>query len=215
MNSSTFLFFWLTVGYGVVLYGSSIQAVQPWGNRRVLSLSTALVMGWPFVMAALLVVLARRSWRRRWREAAVAIVLLAASVAEVLWFSEVNWWFRRRAVERAIIRARPVVEAIRQYEREHKGAPASLYVLVPKYLLEVPTTGMGAFPNFEYVLERWRRQTAPAGTPMPIVDPWYLRVSMPLAMSWDELLYYPSQRYPGRDKGVTVSRVGEWAYIHE
>jgi len=48
--------------------------------------------------------------------------------------------------------ARPVVEAIRKYEKEFRAFPDSLEVLVPKYLGAVPTTAMG-WTGYELLYE--------------------------------------------------------------
>jgi hypothetical protein len=103
-----------------------------------------------------------------------------------------------------------LVGAIGRYERDNGRPPDSLAVLVPKYLSQVPGTGMGAYPNYEY--ERTSENTDPrvkqAG--------WELRVpcsSDPL--NWDVFFYWPTRRYPTFIYGGSVKRIGEWAYVDE
>ena len=75
-------------------------------------------------------------------------------------------------------------------------------------LAEVPTTGIGAFPEFLYETGdsagRYRG------------NPWVLIVTPPNhPIGFDTLMYFPRQDYPARGYGGSVERVGAWGYVHE
>lgn len=44
----------------------------------------------------------------------------------------------------------PLISALRAYQRDHGRYPERLSALVPDYLPRIPTTGLAAFPKFEY-----------------------------------------------------------------
>jgi len=61
------------------------------------------------------------------------------------------YWVKRRdeKIERVAERGQPIVDAIKAYEKE-RPPPSSLDELVPDYLDSVPTTAIGAWPEFYY-----------------------------------------------------------------
>jgi hypothetical protein len=63
-------------------------------------------------------------------------------------------------VSRIIERGAPLVKAIQAYEADTGKPPASLQVLVPRYLVAIPTTGLDASPDYRYDVNqeprRWR-----------------------------------------------------------
>lgn len=106
-------------------------------------------------------------------------------------------------------RAKPLVAAIHQYEREHHAPPETLKALVPRYLPKIPSTGMRAYPGFVYLTGADCRQRYHE-------NPWALFVATPLGfVNGDCLLYFPRQNYPERGYGGSLERVGDWAYVHE
>jgi hypothetical protein len=107
------------------------------------------------------------------------------------------------------IRAKPLVAAIHQYERDHHTPPESLRDLVPEYLPAIPTTGMGAYPEFQYLTGANCRHWY-------LDNPWMLSVSTSIGfMNWDRILFFPRQNYPERGFSGTLERVDDWAYVHE
>ncbi len=107
------------------------------------------------------------------------------------------------------IRAKPLVAAIHQYEQDHHAPPESLQNLVPEYLPAIPSTGMGAYPEFQYSTgANCRRRNHE--------NPWTLSVLTSIGiLNWDRLLYFPRQNYPEHGYSGTLERVGDWAYVHE
>lgn len=67
----------------------------------------------------------------------------------------------REDIGGVIDRAAPLVRAIHAYVADQGHPPPALGALVPKYLPGLPTTGLAAFPSFEYDVgpddpHRWR-----------------------------------------------------------
>jgi hypothetical protein len=105
----------------------------------------------------------------------------------------------------AAIRARPLVEAVKRYEREIGTPPPTLETLVPKYLAAVPD---GLPP-----LEIYAAQDAPARYDG---NRWVLTALVPTGIiNWDQFLYFPNQNYPAAGYGGWLERIEEWAYVHE
>ena len=96
------------------------------------------------------------------------------------------------------VRSRPVLAAIEAFQRRQGRPPETLEALVPDYLHAVPTTGMGAFPEYLYS----SGQSASC--------PW--RLSVPVGatpLAWESLVYCPSQsRPPGTSFDGWVLDVG-------
>ena len=105
-------------------------------------------------------------------------------------------------------RSRTLVSAIQQFETKYGKPPYKLEQLVPEFLPAVPKTGMGAYPNYEYLVVK--DQTAYEG------NPWVLKVQTPGGgLNWDMFLYLPKQNYPQAGYGGVLERIEDWAYVHE
>lgn len=147
-------------------------------------------------------------WLRSWR-AWAACRLLWALVFLPCWYegqklSIANW---RAALDRTIERSEPLIQAILDFERQHGRPPASLGELVPEFIPEVPTTGIGGHPRYRYVVGQPERYDG---------NPWALVVTPPqLIMGFDTFLYLPRQNYPRFGYGGSLQRIGTWAYVHE
>jgi len=103
-------------------------------------------------------------------------------------------------------RSQPLIAVLRSYEQHHGRPPESLSKLVPEFIPAVPTTGMGAYPNYEYL------------TPATDYDnnPWILRVFTPtVGINFDQFLYFPLTNYPSKGYGGVLRRIGDWAYVFE
>jgi hypothetical protein len=106
-------------------------------------------------------------------------------------------------------RARPLITAIEQYERDHSTPPDSLHDLVPDYLPNVPSTGMMAYPEFRYHSGNQAKEEYDG-------NPWALSIYTPSGgINFDMMLYFPNQNYPDRGYGGSLERLGDWAYVHE
>lgn len=110
---------------------------------------------------------------------------------------------RMNGFEQLGIRTKPLIVAIEKYEREKRDAPHELGDLVPDYLPAIPSTGIGAYPKYEFTRLKDER------------DRWQLTVSCSVGFfNWDEFFYLPSKKYEHR-YGGWIEPVGDWAYFHE
>ncbi|HBN10055.1 MAG TPA: hypothetical protein DD435_15920 [Cyanobacteria bacterium UBA8530] len=60
------------------------------------------------------------------------------------------WPVRYWGLERASHRADPLISALERFTKEQGRPPAKLSELLPRYIREIPTTGLPAYPTFKY-----------------------------------------------------------------
>lgn len=114
---------------------------------------------------------------------------------------------RINAFRRLAERSEPLVAAIRAYEERYGKPPESLEALVPEFISSVPTTGMGAYPKYQYELTNKANQHG---------NPWIITIFTPSGgINFDQFMYWPLTNYPARGYGGWIERVGDWAYVHE
>ena len=142
----------------------------------------------------------------------VAAVVLGASATYLVVAVACMWiggYVRMRAFGELADRSDSFVAAIKDFERDRGRPPQTLAELVPAYVPAIPSTGMGAYPDYEYV----------AGTEAESRfhgNPWVLWVDTPSGgINWDMFIYYPRQNYPSNAHGGWLERVKQWAYVHE
>lgn len=88
----------------------------------------------------------------------------------------------RADIDRVIERGAPLVKAIHAFQADVGHPPTNLGALVPKYLPTIPTTGLDAFPSFEY-------HVGPD-------DPHWWRLSVSVeSLGFRHMRYDPSRRY--------------------
>lgn len=115
---------------------------------------------------------------------------------------------KQRPLEQVMLRAEPLIAAIRKFEAQHGRPPPSLDKLTPDYLTTIPTPGIGTAPTFHYLLTGERSEMAD--------NAWMLEVRPPVAgIGFDVFIYMPNQNYPKRGWGGVLERMGTWAYVHE
>ena len=114
---------------------------------------------------------------------------------------------RMNAFHRLAERSKPLVDAVRAYEEKHGRPPASLEALVPEFIASVPTTGMKAYPKYEYAVVTNANDHG---------NPWIITIFTPSGgINFDQFMYWPLTNYPARGYGGWIERVGDWAYVHE
>ncbi len=109
----------------------------------------------------------------------------------------------------------PLITAIEAYELDHAGEPpASLDDLVPKYIADVPHTGIGCYPNYILLLP----DDIPSWYPK---SRWILEVQTSRGfIDGDSLYFLPDQNYddtPMRES-VTLMPLGDgrdWGFFNE
>ena len=105
-------------------------------------------------------------------------------------------------------RSMPLVRAIESYYQHHGRPPNALQDLVPAYIREVPSTGLGAYPQYRLLI----------GDQAAYFErnPWVLLVDTPSGgINFDVMAYFPRQNYPEVGLSGWWERVGQWAYLHE
>lgn len=117
---------------------------------------------------------------------------------------------RTKQFEDLADRSRPLIAAISRFEKDHGRPPSKLDVLVPGYIKEVPHTGMGAYPDYEYKIS-----TLEPG-PDHLEASWELSVPCSVGFAnWDIFYYLPTEKYPNYNYGGYIEPIKNWAYVHE
>ena len=183
-------------------------AVSPWGSGALLW--AGMLFALPAMLAlisfvACPIALVFRRVRR------VALVLLLCSFAFFAAFivaARIGDRVRMRAFERLAERSAPLVQAIRAYEQKNGRPPDTLQNLVPEFISSVPSTRMGAYPEYRFITGE--RATNYNG------NPWMLYVYTPGGgINFDQFMYFPLQNYPTQGYGGVLERIRDWAYLHE
>lgn len=134
------------------------------------------------------------------------------------------WWsYRKQALSDTIASARPVIEAIREYARDHGHPPSALADLVPKYMPQVPTPKGPTRHGWVY----WGGGDVKQGIGhMHTMDPeageWAIGIAVERGFNFelfyslgDYFVYHPPGRYSKHAYGGVLERVNEWGYYHE
>jgi hypothetical protein len=157
-------------------------------------------------LALLPIALIGLAFRKTWRLAAITALGCVTYCAGFGIGGRLRDEIRREAFHQLATRSRPLIAAIRDFEKKYGRPPASLEALVPEFVPSVPTTGMGAYPKYEYR----------TGSTNDFGNPWVLAVSTPSGgINFDRFLYFPLTNYPPRGYGGWLERIEDWAYVHE
>ena len=106
-------------------------------------------------------------------------------------------------------RSEPLIQAIEKFNIENGRPPDHLTDLVPKYIANIPGTGMMAYPEYQYFVgdDAMNRY---------VNNPWALEVNTPSGgINFDIMLYFPNGNYPKTGYGGSLEIVNKWAYVHE
>lgn len=161
------------------------------------------------VLVAVPLYLTRLVLNRNPQLAAFVLLLSALFVPSLMYGILLGRHVRMEGMRHFAQRNNPIISAIYEFEKENQGPPKSLDDLVPKYLDEIPTTGMAAYPEYEY-------HTGQEARDQYQDNPWALSVFTPSGgINFDMMLYLPRQNYPERGYGGSLERIGDWAYVHE
>ena len=194
--------------FSQLLLGSPIDSRISILFNQCMIMGTALLflLGMVIVIGSLLALLFKSI-----RHKALKTLLISLSSAVFMFggvlFSSI---IRTKQFEDLAERSRPLIAAISRFEKEHGRPPAKLDGLVPKYISEVPNTGMGAYPKYEY-----NASTAEPG-PDHLAASWELSVPCSVGfLNWDIFYYLPTEKYPEHDYGGFIQPIKNWAYVHE
>jgi type II secretory pathway pseudopilin PulG len=151
------------------------------------------------LLVSLIVAYFSRSGGRYWLLAICAVSLLVIITFRVL--PSVQWSVRRTGFERAAKNGTTLIHAIDAYINENGKPPKTLESLVPKHVSEITSTGLFAYPEFEY---------APSNQ-----HTYELRIECGEGLNWDRFFYWPDQNYPNGTYKREYERIGDWCYWHE
>jgi len=183
-------------------------AVAPFGSATILWLQMFIIL--PFMAALLALVIAPfLLFDRRRRPFAVRSLIASAVLAvAVLVGIQVGGHVRMAAFHTLAERSTPLIQAIRSYEARHSTPPPELAALVPEFLPAIPSTGMAAYPRYEYhVGEKAAHYDG---------NPWVVVVFTPSGgINFDTFMYFPLQNYHKTGYGGSLERISDWAYVHE
>ncbi len=180
--------------------------VSPNGTRGFLFPGILFVIPWLLSVPALVVALIGLAFRKH-RKGAAAVALSALAYFASFPASErIGYKVRMQAFHKLADRSKPLVDAIRSFDRKYGKPPESLQALVPEFITLVPSTGMGAYPEYRYT----------ANPTNFLGNPWALVVFTPSGgINFDQFMYFPLTNYPTNGFGGWIERVGDWAYVHE
>jgi hypothetical protein len=189
-------------------WAALVWPVLPFGSE----IFTALAIAYPALSVAALVVataeLIHSLKARAIRKSILAVSFAAAIVAGTAVGVLVGRWHRMERIAHVATAAMPLVRAIEAFETTEGRPPRNLGEIVPRYLTRIPSTRMGGYGEWHYITGPDARTYGD--------NKWVLRVhtSGP-GINFDQLMYFPNQRYPQFGHGGLIERVGKWAYVHE
>ena len=134
----------------------------------------------------------------------MCLAIIAGTVAGV-WIGRSH---RMQRIGDVAAAAMPLVRAIDVFEATERRPPRDLDELVPRFLAEIPPTRMGGYPHWRYIVGPQAREYGG--------NDWVLVVHTGgPGFNFDQLMYFPNQKYPMFGHGGSIERVGAWAYVHE
>jgi len=183
-------------------------AVSPNGSEAILWLSILLIFPLIFSLAMIPVAILLSFFTKIRRYAFRIGISCAVYFLIGIVCINIGQRVRMNAFHKLALRSRHLIEAIKTFETKHGISPPTLDALVPLFLPSVPSTGMAAYPKYEYIVgeeaEKWEN------------NPWVVYVETPSGgLNWDIFMYLPKQNYPQKGFGGVVEKVDDWAYVHE
>jgi hypothetical protein len=81
--------------------------------------------------------------------------------------------------------------------------------LVPKFFSKIPSTKMGAYPEYKYIVIKKQKK-------FYYNNDLILMVEVPSGgINFDKFFYIPNQNYPEYGYGGWLEKIKDWAYVHE
>jgi len=168
------------------------MAIAPQGSGLSLWLILILVIPALAAVPAIPIALAGLSLRRVRRYASILALCSVAYLVAFIVSHRLGEGVRMGAFHRLAERSKPLVAAVRAFEQKHGRPPESLHALVTEILPAVPSTGLGAYPEYLY--------STPATNHGG--NPWVIMVFTPSGgINFDQFMYLPLTNYPKRGYG--------------
>lgn len=201
------------VGINSLVLITQWLALSPNGSQHYIRFASLLIIP---VMLALLTIpllvllLPARQLRKR-----VLILIAACAIYGAIgwaWFYVSNL-YRMSRFETVAVQAGGLVNAIRQYQKDKGYPPSRLDDLVPVYLAQVPDTGLGAYPHFQY---KATDEGTATNDRQWFHEHWMLYIDIPLNDEQSEkFIYLPKAVTPQQNGQKIVQRLGDWVYVHD
>jgi len=136
-------------------------------------------------------------------------ILIIIIIIEITLFDKLERHKSHKAFIKAFtnvtIKAKDLINAIEKYKEENGIYPDKLEVLVPKFISEIPNTGLAGYPRFEY--KKADKET--------IFKHYELLVNTLQGFNIDVFVYWPERNYPDNFYGGVPEKIEDWAYVHE
>jgi len=196
----------------LVLHGAFLMiqwyAISPigFGGVWVLQFSIYPFFSLLLVLLAVPVLLFLVPFRKFRRQAVTTLICVPIFVFIGIGLIMLSIHVRMNGFLQLAQRSQPLVAAINKFVEEEGRPPSELEELVPRYLPNVPKTGMPAYPKYEYSTksDQWHG------------NPWVLIVNCPIGLSkLDMFLYFPKQNYPLTGYSGFLKKIGTWAYVDD
>lgn len=124
-------------------------------------------------------------------------------------FGPIPWKTQYARMQTLIERAQPLIDAIERYNLDNSQPPQSLADLVPRYIADIPSTGLDDLPTFHYYFGQEAKSGFAENT-------WVLTANTSRGvLNFDMMLFFPNQQYPETGYGGRLEPMGKWAYVHE
>ena len=211
MNNPRKLLFKVLI-LSIVLNGIDVMVqwitVSPWGKEELLLIPMILVF--PLLISLILIPasLIAAIFKRIRQKSLIWLYSSLLYFCIGLLLFKLGGFVGMQAFNGLANRSTILVEAIHHYDKDKGHPPKSLGDLVPKYIAEIPKTGIGAYPEYRY--------ESVTDSKMWDENPWVLYVDKPLGiLNWDMFLYFPKQNYPKYGYGGFLEKIKDWAYVHE
>lgn len=146
----------------------------------------------------------------------VACVIAVFALAAFIVSLALSWRQNKRAQMRAAVlpvtikQAQPIIRAIKRYSKERRALPQSLFVLMPKYIGQIPDAGPAAKNGWHYQVNTGVESGG-----------WALSIKVrdeysPNIVGFgDTFVFHPSGRYPDWAYGGGLIPFDKWGYYVE
>ncbi|MCM3874734.1 MAG: hypothetical protein ND895_28910 [Pyrinomonadaceae bacterium] len=183
-------------------------AVAKIGTNFLLAMATFAIFPLMLTFLAMPLLLIRALWKSHRKRSLRQLIFCVIYLAIGIGCFQLGFQIRRAGFINLAERSRPLILAIHRFEAKYGKPPENLEQITPEFLPQVPKTGMGAYPEYEY--QRVNDRNSYEG------NAWVVTVSASSGLvNWDQFLYFPKQNYPKSGYGGGIERIEEWAYVHE
>lgn len=194
-----------------IFYFSALEALTPEGKVDTregiwLILNFLLFLNFLFIIGSLLGML---SARRRRVSLLIFLACLTIYSSAKFWKAQAQQakWFAYKALAE---RSQPLIQAIMAYQTKHGTPPDDLKDLVPEFISQIPGTGIGAAPDYEYHSNSHHMSSYGR-------NPWILQVDASNGLfDMCHFTYLPNQDYVNVTKMDPmvwkIERVGDWCF---